>query len=68
MPIRLPQTRAEYSAFALAVSLIAHAVFNWLSGDYTGAAADFAGAFGTVGLPTLIGSGYHVEIREDQPR
>lgn len=68
MPFRLPQTRAEYSAVALAVSLIAHAVYNWLAGDYTSAAADFAGAFGTVGLPTLVGSGYHVEIRQDTPR
>lgn len=68
MRVRLPQTRAEYSALALAVSLVFHAVFNWLAGDYTAAATDLAGAFGTVGLPTLVGSGYHVEIRQDLPR
>ena len=65
MPLKLPQTKSEYAALALAISLILHGVYSWLSGNYNQAAADLSGAFGTVGLPSLLGSNYHVEIRRD---
>ena len=65
MAPKLPRSKSDWAAVALAISLIAHGVSRWLCGDHMQAFVDFSGALGTVGLPSLLGSGYHVEIVKD---
>ena len=64
---KFPSSPAEWASLALGVGLVLVGIAHWLQGNITQASLDFSGAFGTLGLPSLAGSGWHVEVRKDLP-
>lgn len=65
MHIKAPANKSEWAAVCLAGSLLLHAIYCFLIGAHSQAFVDLSAAFGTVGLPSLTGSGYHIEVRRD---
>ena len=65
--VKLPDSKGGWASLILGFGLTFVGLAHCLMGDYEQAWLDWAGAFGTLGLPALIGKGYHVEIRKDAP-
>lgn len=65
--IKLPDTKGGWASLVLGFGLAIVGIAHCLMGDYEQGWLDFAGAFGTLGLPALVGKGYHVEVRKDAP-
>jgi hypothetical protein len=63
--VKIPTTKAGWASVALGLGLILCGCAHWLQGNHAQACLDFSGAFGTLGLPSLAGTGYHVEIARD---
>lgn len=58
-----PSRTAWWASCLLGLGLLLIGSAHFLQGDYQRATEEFAGAFGTLGLPALAGRGYHLEIR-----
>jgi hypothetical protein len=65
--LKLPDSKGGWASLILGFGLCFVGIAHALMGDYEQAWLDWAGAFGTLGLPALVGKGYHVEIRKDAP-
>ncbi len=60
-----PGRLAWFFSLVLGIGLAMVGTAHFYQGNYEQASLDFAGAFGTVGLPALKKRGYHIEIRRD---
>ena len=64
---RIPATKSDWASLMLGISLIFFAIAHFLQGNPNQAFVDLSGALGTLGLPSLMGSGWHIEVRKDFP-
>jgi hypothetical protein len=58
--------KKQIAALLLAISLTFHGLACVVTGDMKGAFADFAGAFGTAGLPAVWGHGLTITTNDDE--
>lgn len=65
--IKLPDSKGGWASLGLGVCLMGVGIFHLILGENDQAWLDFTGAFGTLGLPSIFGAGYHVEIKKDVP-
>jgi len=63
--VKLPDSKGGWASLVIGLGMLMMGIGHMLQGDYEDATGYFTGAFGTMGLPSLFGKGYHVEIRRD---
>lgn len=60
LPVRKRFSASEIAALFISLSLVFHGGAMLIMGNFTQAAADFTGAFGTAGLPSIWTKGLKV--------
>lgn len=66
--IKLPDSKGGWASLILGFGLTFVGIAHALQGDFEQAWLDWAGAFGTLGLPSLFKQkGYHIEVKPDKP-
>jgi hypothetical protein len=62
---KLPDTKGGWGSLIVGIGLLIVGIGHLWQGDNEQGWLDLTGAFGTLGLPSLLGKGYHVEIKKD---